>query len=128
MRRRKQPHNHFYKTIDLHTLRGVMDYNPDTGDLRFKAPDNPDGMNAAIVDYATDRAGDEAATGCMGDRRRGVLICGVVFSAVRLIWAMQHGVWPCQVFIRDNHESLAINNIFASRRNVPRSRIVEFTP
>jgi hypothetical protein len=93
-------------------LRELLDYDPKTGALTWKARD-PAPFPSWNKRFAGKEAGFARPTGGIM-----VTIDGVVFLAHRLIWAMVHGTWPA--CIRHRNEDLWDNRL-RNLRNVSRT-------
>lgn len=94
------------KTIDIEVLRGLLRYDPETGELFWK-----------VDRRGFCKAGDPA--GCaVADGRVVVKVLGSIFKRARLAWVLHHGVWPSGVI--DHWDTDPSNDRIANLRDIPR--------
>ncbi len=111
-----------YKTIPIETVRQLLDYNPDTGELFYKERSvemfSDSGQLTAdhIKKVWNARyAGKQAFLTKLQNRYyRGNLVTGM-FLAHRVIWALVYGEWPDEVDHKDHN---GFNNKLDNLRSV----------
>jgi hypothetical protein len=78
-------------------VRSILDYNPETGDLTWRATKS--GRRSKT-------AGTTGEWGNHGKRRRTITIDGVIYKAHRIIWLWMTGGWPPRMIDHEDRDSL----------------------
>lgn len=105
--------------IDQATLRSLLDYNPETGDLTWKDRDRSAFKNELSYlrwksTYYGRKAGSPISSGYLAVKVGGRK--GRLFLAHRLIWLWMTGEWPADSIDHINHDRL--DNRWANLREV----------
>lgn len=82
--------------IPIETLRKLIDYDPESGDVVWKARAKPDGYSGSynLVSLNTRLAGRKASTHVGRNGYPRISIANKWRSLHRVIWAYVHGEWP----------------------------------
>jgi hypothetical protein len=86
-------------------VRSILDYNPVTGDLTWRATKS--GRRSEV-------AGTTGQWGNHGKRRRTITIDGVIYKSHRIIWLWMTGEWPPRMI--DHKDLDALNNQWLNLR------------
>lgn len=118
-----------HKTIPIETLRQLLDYNPDTGEIFWK-PRPLEMFSAPRFQrrWNTRYAGGKAFTFTRKTERTAYLV-GCIFHRVmqahRVIWALLYGKWPDQI---DHIDHNGANNRIENLRDVGQSENMKNQP
>lgn len=99
-------------------VRSILDYDPATGDFRWRHREGADGFNTS---YAGERAGSVGSRGYLT-----IKVLGKKIRAHRLAWFVTYGEWPSdqidhinRIKLDNRIENLRVVNNSENMRNLP---------